>query len=114
MMEAIGVACVFGLFAMFMFAIVYSGIRDEQKGRRSDKVKARILLLSDSREEIEKYLVDKESIIGTELTDQLLSRLAEIKADKIIDKDWVTDIKHGTLPPLPEDQIVEVKQTEKA
>lgn len=88
MMEAMGVAFVFALMFSMFFAIIYAGIRDEQKGRRADKVKGRILLLSDDPKEIEKFLVDKENIIGVELTDQLLGRLAEIKADKVIDKDW--------------------------
>lgn len=83
-----GLGLVFGIFTIIMFAIIYSGHVQERDGKRVEKVKGRILLLSDDPKEIEKFLVDKESVIGVELTNQLLGRLAEIKADKVIDKDW--------------------------
>lgn len=107
-------------FITIWIGSVYSDRKRKREGVQIEMIRARLMLLSTNPKEIQEFLENKEPYITQDMIDQLINRVAEIKAEETIDKSWstrLTDIRHGTLPPPPDDEIVEVreiKQVEKA
>ena len=92
MMTGIGVGLAFGaIFLMFSIGM-YADIKSTREKRRSgvqiEMIRARLMLLSTSPKEIEEFLMNKEPYITQEMIEQLINRVAEIKADEAINKDW--------------------------
>jgi hypothetical protein len=104
-------AAIIGLFIMFCIAGIYNDIKQQKHGVQIENIKARILLLSDDSKEISNFLITKEPYIAKDLIEQLINRLAELKADEVIVKDWSN--KTESESPAIEEDLEQIKKVEK-
>jgi hypothetical protein len=60
----------------------------KREGVQIEMIRARLMLLSTNPKEIQEFLENKEPYITQEMIDQLINRVAEIKAEEVIDESW--------------------------
>jgi hypothetical protein len=75
-------------FVAIWIGSVHSDLKRKREGVQIEMIRARIMLLSTDTKEIQEFLENKESYITQEMINQLINRVAEIKAEEVIDKDW--------------------------
>lgn len=78
----------FGIVLLIGIGIYYADFKKDKHGVQIEMIRAQLMLLSNDTKEIEEFLMHKEPYITKEMIDKLINRVAEIKAEEVIDNDW--------------------------
>jgi len=93
MMECLGIGLGIGLVIIMFASFFYSDHKRVKEGVQIEMIRARIMLLSTDPFEIQKFLENKEPYITKDMIEQLINRIAEIKAEESINMDWASKLR---------------------
>jgi hypothetical protein len=74
--------------ALFIALGIFFDLKRKKEGVQIEMIRARLMLLSANPQEIQEFLECKEPYITKDMIEQLINRVAGIRAEEMIDEDW--------------------------
>jgi hypothetical protein len=93
------------LFVLFYITQKIDGRKKKNEGVQIEMIRAKILLLSSSPIEISNFLELKEPYLTEDMINQLINRIAELKADETINNDWNTKLTRIAVPEVIDEEF---------